>query len=204
MPSNQTPSPPTDLIGCETLSAMLWSVTVCHQDSFPGSAFPKNVVLRRAQTCFLPSPIDLSCTPGHMATLITGDKTEIATFLRNPRFECTMIIQRPLLLPPSSLLVSPPIPPIHSSHQNNPSTQRSAPAPTAHRQRHPPSNQRHSAQRRDRAHGLEALRVQHQHVDRAAEHGHSGDEERFRPDFLFAGKGGFDCDQGDGVEELFW
>lgn len=87
------------------------------------------------------------------------------------------------------------------SNANLPSLHRN-PAPASHGQRHPTTNKRHTAQRRDRAHGLEALRIQHEQVDRAAEHGHACGQQRLGPDLLPAGESGFNGDEGDGMDEL--
>jgi hypothetical protein len=76
------------------------------------------------------------------------------------------------------------------------------PPPASHSQRHPPTNQRHTTQRRNRPHNLETLRVEHKQIDRTAKHRHARGEQRFRPDLLLAGESCLDGYQGDGVDEL--
>jgi hypothetical protein len=76
------------------------------------------------------------------------------------------------------------------------------PTPASHSQRHPPTNQRHTTQRRNRPHNLEPLRIQHKQINRTAKHRHARRQQRFRPDFLLAGESCLDGYQGDGVDEL--
>lgn len=65
---------------------------------------------------------------------------------------------------------------------NNPHIQHKSPslqgdpAPASNSERHPASNERNTAKRRNRTHGLEPLRIQHKQVDRAAKHGHARGE----------------------------
>jgi hypothetical protein len=76
------------------------------------------------------------------------------------------------------------------------------PPPASHSQRHPTANQRHTTQRRNRPHNLEALRIQHKQIDRTAKHRHARRQQRFPPDLLLAGESCLDGYQGDGVDEL--
>jgi hypothetical protein len=87
--------------------------------------------------------------------------------------------------------------------QHNSSSLHRDPTPASHSERHPASNQRNTAQRCNRTHGLETLRIQHKQVNRAAEHGHARGQQRLGPDLLLAGESGFDGDEGDGVDELW-
>jgi hypothetical protein len=101
-------------------------------------------------------------------------------------------------------LLSAPIPSLPPQTQSSTSTTslHRNPPPTSHSQRHPPTNQRHTTQRRNRPHNLETLRIEHKQIDRTAKHRHARGEQRFRPDLLLAGESCLDGYQGDGVDEL--
>jgi len=72
--------------------------------------------------------------------------------------------------------------------------------PPPHRKRHPSPDQTQPAQRRDGAHDLPPLRIQHEEIQAAAEQSHPGGEERHGERVLRGGDRG--DRQGDRVHEL--